>query len=82
MTKTEKEESLHKLSNMISDWYMSNDFDIYDLMFFLASSTAAIIAQKQDEFDYDNFVTQIKRMVKIIKDDVKSDDYLTITSQK
>ena len=82
MTKTEKEESLHKLSNMISDWYMSNDVDVYDLMFFLASSTASIIAQKQDEFDYDNFVTQIKRMVKMIKDDINTDDDPVITGQK
>ena len=82
MNQEKKAESLNKLSEILSDWYMSNDVDVYDLMFFLASSMASIIAQEKGDYEYEVLMNDLKRMVEIVKSETPVENHPTITSQK
>lgn len=64
----ELEKKLHGLLEVVKDFYVKNNLDIYDLMYFYAIGISGVVSQKE-EFDYEKFVIQIKNMVKIIKNE-------------
>lgn len=62
-----KKEKLNKLLGIVKDFYVKNNLDVDDLMFFYTCGISGIIAQEKEKFDYENLVTQIKKMILYIK---------------
>lgn len=64
-----EDEKLNKLLEIVKGFYIENDLDVCDIMYFYVSGIASIIAQIKEEFDYEKFVEQVKVMVEIVKNE-------------